>query len=103
MKIEETLLLTIKVAGQAGDDVLISPSLPADQYYFTDVEKIRIITPDSHVLEKDAEFSIPLGTPSHIYLLLILNTQKDEIPVGSQIWIKKSLEQITRKPDTTEE
>lgn len=96
---DETFLLSVKLAGQVGDDVLISPSLPADEYHFRDLEKIKIVTPDNQVIEKDAEFGIPLGTRSYIYLMLILNTQKYEIPIGSQIWIKKSLEQITRQKD----
>ena len=99
---EETLLMIVTVAAQAGDDVLIAPPLPADKYYFAEIEKIKIVTPDNQVIEKDAEFAIPFDSESCEYLLLIPNTKKDEIPMGSQIWIKKPLEQITRKPDPTE-
>lgn len=99
----ETLLLTIKIAGQVSDDFLIAPSLPAEIYHFDDIEKIKIVTPDHRVIEKDAEFTIPLGTHSYIYLILILDTQKDEIPVGSQIWIEKPLEQITRQQNSLDE
>ena len=89
---EETLLLTVELAAQAGDDLLISPPLPADQYAFdlNGMQRIKIMTPDHGVIEKDAEFSIPLGTQSRSYILLIPKTQKDEVPVGSQIWIRKS-------------
>ncbi|MEW6083001.1 MAG: hypothetical protein AB1607_00240 [Chloroflexota bacterium] len=100
---DDTLLLTVTLVGQVGDDVLIAPSLPANIYYLSGVEKVKIVTPDNHIIERDADFSIPLGANSYIYLLLIHNTQKEEIPLGSQIWIQKPLEQITRKPDTTEE
>lgn len=100
---EETLLLTVKSAAQAGEDLLILPKLPVDEFHYSWIEKIKIVTPDNHVIEKDAEFSIPFDTSSRVHILLIPNTQKDEIPIGSQIWIKKSFEQITRKPDATEE
>lgn len=102
---EETLLLTVKLVAQAGDDLLISPPLPPDQYAYDldGIQRIRIVTPDHRVIEKDAEFSIPLGTRSRSYILLIPKTQKDEIPVGSQIWIRKSLEEDTGKPHATEE
>jgi hypothetical protein len=88
----EILLLTVKHAAQAGDDLLISPPLPADQYEYdlNGVQTVKIITPDNQVIEKDAEISIPLGTNSQFYILLIPKTQEAEIPVGSQIWIKKS-------------
>lgn len=89
---EETLLLTVELAAQSGEDVLISPALPPDQYTFdrNGTQRIKIITPDQQVIEKDAEISIALGTRSDSYFLLIPKTQKDEIPVGSQIWIRRS-------------
>ena len=98
----ETLLLTVQSAGQAGDDLLILPSLPANEYSLGGDARIKIITPDNQVIKKDAEFAIPFDTETLVYILLIPNTQKDEIPVGSQIWIKKSLEQIARKHNPTE-
>ena len=63
---EEILLLTVQHAAQAGHDLLISPPLPADQYDYdlNGMQKVKIITPDHKVIEKDAEFSIPLGTRS---------------------------------------
>ena len=90
---EETLLLTVEMAAQAGDDLLISPPLPAGQYVYdlNGMQRIRIVTPDHRVMEKDAEISIALGTQPRSYFLLLPKTQKDEIPVGSQIWIRKSL------------
>ena len=89
---EETLLLTVDHAAQAGDDLLIFPSLPADRYAYdlNGIQRVRIVTPEHREIEKDADFFIPLGTRSHSYILLIPNTQKDEIPAGSQIWIRKS-------------
>jgi hypothetical protein len=92
---DEILLLTMEGAGQAGDDLLIFPALPADHYSLSEIERIKVVTPDQLVIEKDAEFSIPFDTADRVYILLLPNTQKDEIPVGSQIWIKRSLGQIT--------
>ena len=91
---DEILLLTVEGAGQAGDDLLIFPALPADRYSFGEIERIRVVTPDQLVIEKDAEFSIPFDTADLVYILLLPNTQKDEIPVDSQIWIKSGLRQI---------
>jgi len=85
---DEILLLTLEGAGQAGDDLLIFPALPADHYSFGEIERIKVVTPDQLVIEKDAEFSIPFDSESRVCLLLIPNAQKDEIPVGSQILIK---------------
>jgi len=84
---EEILALTVEHTGQAGNDLLIFPGLPSDKYEFNDIERIKIVTPDNMVIEKDAEFSIPFDIPSHEYWMLIPNTQKDEVPVGSTIWI----------------
>lgn len=99
----ETLLLTVQSVAQAGDDLLILPSLPANEYSLGGDARIRIITPDNQVIEKDAEFAIPFDTETLVYILLIPNTQKDDIPVGSQIWIQKSWGEITCKPDRTKE
>ena len=89
---EEILLLTVEHAAQAGDDLLISPPLPVGQYEYelNGTQKVKIVTPDNQVIEKDAEFSIPLGTRLRSFILLLPNTQEAEIPVGSQIWVKKS-------------
>lgn len=100
---QETLLLTGKSTAQAGDDLLIFPSLPADEYSLGGDARIKIVTPDNRVIEKDAEFAIPFDTEFQVYILLIPNTQKDEIPVGSQVWMKKPWEEIARRPASTEE
>lgn len=89
---EEFLLLTVKSAAQAGDDVLILPPLPAGQYEFdlNGTQRVKIVMPDGKEIEKEVEFSIPLGTRSREYILLFPNTQENEIPAGAQIWIRKS-------------
>lgn len=57
----ETLLLVIEHTGQAGDDLLVLPGIPSDKYQFKgDTERVKIVTPDNIVVEKDAVFSIPL-------------------------------------------
>jgi hypothetical protein len=90
--VEEILLLTVEQAAQAGDNLLISPPLPADQYEYelNGTQRVRIVTPDNQVLEKDAEISMPLGTRSRSHILQFPNTRASEIPVGSQISVKKS-------------
>lgn len=89
---DEILLLTVSHAAQAGEDVLISPPIPADQYDYdlNGIQRVKIVTPDQQVIEKDAEFSIPLGTRSRVFILLFPNTKETEIPVGSQIWVRMS-------------
>ena len=89
---EEILLLTVEQVVQLTDDVLIAPFLPAGNFEFDLdwITKIKIVKPDHQILEKDAEFGMPLDASARMYILTIPNTQKDEIPVGSQIWIKGS-------------
>jgi len=95
---KETLLLTIESTGQAGEDLLVFPGLSSDKYEFrSDMEKIKIVTPDGIVIEKNAEFSIPFDVPSRPYWMLIPNTKKSEIPIGSRIWIMKPLDQISKQ------
>ena len=86
---KEILLLTVGHAVQVSEDVLIAPFLLADNFDFDLdwINKIKIVKPDNQLLDKYAEFGIPLDAPSRMYILLILNTQTDEIPIGSQIWI----------------
>jgi hypothetical protein len=93
---KETLILIVKSVAQAGPDLLVLPSLSADEYSLGAIDKIKVVRPDNLVIEKDAEFAIPFDTASLVYLLLIPNTQRDEIPVGSQVWVEKTLEEITR-------
>lgn len=94
---DETYLLTVDSVYQVGDDLLLLPSLPADKYHLG-VEKVKIIKPDNQIIDLDAEFSIPFTTPTSTfeYWMLIPNAQKDEVPVGSQVWVYKTLEEITR-------
>ena len=91
---EEILLLTVQSVVQAGDDLLIIPALPADQYEYdlNGMQRVRVVTPDQRVIEKDAEFSIPLGTGLRSFILLFPKTKEAEIPVGSQVWVRKSSE-----------
>ena len=82
------LLLTVEHAVQVSEDVLITPFLPTDKYGFglQGIERIKIVKPDNQIIEKDANFGIPFD--ADVYILLIPNSQKDEIPVGSQIWVE---------------
>ena len=101
MVMNETLLLVVSSVIQVGDDVLVSPSLPAEKFQFSGIEKIKIVIAENQILEKDAEISIPLGTRNpyyNLYTILLTNTWKDDVPVGAEIWIKKSLKEIIRKP-----
>ena len=83
--------MTAKFATQVGTDVLISPFLPIDQHEhdLVGIERIKIVKPDGRVVEKDIEFGRAFGAPD-VYVLLILNTQTDEIPIGSQLCMRKS-------------
>ena len=87
----ERLLLTVEYTVQAGNDLLILPGLHLDQYEFNGIERIKIVTSDNIVIEKDAEFAIPFDMSSREYWMLLPSTQKDDIPIGSQIWTYKSL------------
>ena len=85
---EEILLLTVEHAVQVSEDLLIAPFLATDKFGLSlqRIERIRIVKPDHQIIEKDANFGIPFD--ADVYILLITNTQKDEIPIGSQIWIE---------------
>lgn len=85
---EEILLLTVEHAVQVSDDVLIAPFLSYDKYRSSlqRIERVKIVKPDNQIIEKDADFGVPFDADA--YILLIPNSQKDEIPIGSQIWIK---------------
>ena len=85
---KEILLLTVEHAVQVSEDVLIAPFLATDKYGFNlqSIERIKIVKPDNQIIEKDADFGIPFD--ADVYILLIPNIQKDEIPVGSKIWIE---------------
>jgi hypothetical protein len=89
---EETLLLTVRQAAQAGEDLFISPPIPADRYEYdlNGMQAVKVVTPGGRVIEKQAEFFIPLGTRARSYTLRFPDTKEAEIPVGSQIWIRKS-------------
>ena len=83
---EEILLLTVEHVVQISEDVLITPAIPTDKYGFSlyQIERIKIVSPDNRIIEKNADFGIPFD--ADVYILLIPNTQKEEIPIGSQIW-----------------
>lgn len=85
---EEILLLTVEHAVQLSDDVLIAPFLPVGKtvYRLHQIERVKIVKPDNQIVEKNAEFGIPFD--ADVYILLIPNSQKNEIPIGSQIWTK---------------
>ena len=84
----DTLLVTVESAVQVGHDVLIAPFLPFDQfdYALDGITGVKVVKPDHQVVEKDADFGRAFDAPD-VYILLIPNTQTDEIPIGSQIWI----------------
>jgi hypothetical protein len=88
--VKEILLLSVEHAVQLSEDVLIAPFLLADNFNFDLdwINKIKIVNPDHQILEKDAEFAIPLDASARMYILTVLNAQKDEIPIGSQILIE---------------
>ena len=89
---EEDLLLTVQQVAQAGEDLLISPPIPADHYAYdlNGMQAVKVIVPGGRVIEKQAEFFILLGTRTRSYTLRFPDTKEAEIPVGSQIWIRKS-------------
>lgn len=89
---EEILLLTVQHVTPAGDDLFITPPLPVNQYEYdlNGMQAVKVVRPDGRVVEKEADFFIPLGTRTRSYTLRFPNTKEAEIPVGSQIWIRKS-------------
>jgi len=83
---DEVLLITVEYVGQAGEDLLLLASLPADKYRSGCVDRVKIIKPDGRDIEKSGEFSIPLTTPSSFeWHSLIPNTWRDEVSVPPQV------------------
>jgi hypothetical protein len=88
---EVILVLTVEHVSQAGEDLFVSPALPADRYEYdlNGMQIVKVVMPDGRVIEKQADFFIPLGTPTRAYTLLFPNTKEAEIPPGSQVWVRK--------------
>lgn len=97
---EETFLMMIEHTFQLDNEVLILPALSAEKFQFETTERIKIVKPDNQVLEMNAHFVIPFITPAQlIYEVILPNARKEEVPIGSQVWIKKTLEEITHKSE----
>lgn len=74
---------------QVGEDLLILPFLPAEKYYLVGFDTIKLVKPDGKVVEMMVEVSMPFARPpTDDYSILIPNTKEEDVPVGSQIWIK---------------
>jgi len=80
--------MTIEDVIQAGEDLLILPFLTAEKYYLVGFDTIKLVKPDGQVVEMNVDVSRFFARPpTDDYSILIPNTRKDDVPVGSQIWI----------------
>ena len=87
--LDETFLFTIEAVTQVGNDLVIGPLLPADQWYLVGFVKIKLVKPDGQVVEMHAEATTFFSRPRNDdYLIIITDAKEEDVPVGSQIWIK---------------
>ena len=83
-----------------GRGLILSPFFPVPEYRFNKSERVRVETPDHRTFEADADFEIPLLSPTpkvFKYVCLLRHAQKTDIPVGSRVsLLHRTAEQATR-------
>jgi hypothetical protein len=87
--LDGTFLFTIEAVAQVGNDLIIAPLLPADKWCLVGFVTIKVVKPDGQIVEMHADaaqfFSRP---PTNDYMIIITDAKEEDVPVGSQIWIK---------------
>ena len=80
-----------------GRGLILSPFFPEPEYRFDKVERVRVETPDRRTFEADADFDIPLVSPTpkvFQFVCLLRHAQKADVPVGSTVsLLNKTAEQ----------
>jgi len=81
-----------------GRGLILAPFFPEQQYRFDRLERVRVETPDRRVFDTDAEFDIPMVSPTpkvFQIVCLLRETQKADVPVGSRVsLLNKTAEQV---------
>ena len=81
-----------------GRGLILAPFFPEPQYRFGKTERVRVETPDHRVFEADAEFDIPMVSPTpkvFEFVCLLREAQKADVPVGSRVsLLHKTAEQV---------
>ena len=81
--IEDTFLIT-------GHGLVIAPAFSVSAYRFDAFQRMGVVRPDGESLECRAHFQIPFQSPPPNvpnFLCALLDVGKDEIPVGSELWL----------------
>jgi hypothetical protein len=90
----QTKLLTVDDAFLIeGRGVIVMPGIPAGAYKGPYSRKVTLRTPDGLETAATAMIDIPRVSPQPeelYYLCLIVGLTKDEIPIGTEIWIDDS-------------
>lgn len=81
-----------------GRGLILSPFFPEPEYRFDKVERVRVETPDHRTFEADADFEIPMVSPTpkvFQFICLLRHAQKADVPVGSVVsLLNKTAEQV---------
>jgi hypothetical protein len=81
-----------------GRGLILAPFFPEPKYRFDRIERVRVETPDHRMFEADAEFDIPMVSPTpkiFEFVCLLREAQKADVPVGSKVsLLNKTAEQV---------
>lgn len=81
-----------------GRGLILAPFFPEPEYRFDSRERVRVETPDHRQFESDAEFEIPMVSPTpkvFEFVCLLCEAQKADVPIGSRVsLLNKTAEQV---------
>ena len=91
--VEDTFQIT-------GRGLIIVPGFPASQYRFEANQRVRVVPATGGSFECDAYFQIPFQSPPPSvpsFLCALLGVSKQDVPVGSQIWLLDQSKEVVRR------
>lgn len=88
---------TFQVTGRG---LIIAPGFPVDQYRLEANQRVRVVPAIGNPFECAAHFQIPFQTPPASipsFLCALLGVTKQEVPIGSQIWLLDQSEEAVKR------
>ena len=73
-----------------GRGVIVTPKIPVDAYSGACSRAVTLRTPDGRERTARASLDIPRvspAPPSYYYLCLLADLTKDDVPIGTEVWI----------------
>ena len=83
LTVEDTFLIE-------GRGVIVTPKIPTDSYSGPRSRSVTLRTPDGGERTASATLDIPMVSPpppAFYYLCLLTGLTKDDVPIGTEIWI----------------